>query len=164
VHVFDEGYRERYMDAASDSPSCLYDTLPVMDGLLWSTDKEKAGVYLCDEAGNLLTIAGAPNVQPVDETTLRVSALLAGGGSIVTTFHESAVECSVVGRSNWRLAFRWPVPPEKIRIGGNAIHYVHEQRTYSVQFDDAELHSRDAGVIAIPTGDQTIQMCFERNE
>lgn len=164
IHVFDEGYRERYMDAASPSPSCLYETLPVMDGLLWSAGREKAGVYLGDKAGNLLPLAGAPNARQIDDDTLRISADLAGGGSIVTTFYESAVECSVVGRANWRLAFRWPDAPTGLRIEEHVVQYVHERRAYSVRFEGAELYACDAGVVVVPTGDEPIRMKFGREE
>ncbi|MBN1554141.1 MAG: hypothetical protein JXA11_05315 [Phycisphaerae bacterium] len=162
VHLFDEGYSERYLDAASPSPSCLYDTLPVMDGFLWSAGRERAGIYPGDKAGALLPMTGKPTVAQIDENTLRVSALLADGGSLVTTFHETEIEFSVVGRANWRLAFRRPDAPTNLRIEEHAIHYVHENRAYSARFDGAELYSCESGVVVVPAGAVAVRLGFQR--
>jgi hypothetical protein len=48
IHLFDENYRERYLESTCTTPGCTYDTLPVMEGFLWSNDRYDAGIRLVE--------------------------------------------------------------------------------------------------------------------
>lgn len=45
LHLFNEGYKERYLNVKCEEVSCVYDNLPVMDGNRWSGGKVRAGIY-----------------------------------------------------------------------------------------------------------------------
>lgn len=162
IHVFDERYAERYLDTKTDDAKCMYDTLPVMDGLLWSRGDDKAGLFLQDQAGKTLILTGKPNVEPLDETTLRVSAPLESGLEFVTTFKEDTIEFFVSGGVNWRLRFHWPKPPSDVRVGKDFLEYRHEGWPYSVRFSNAVVHPCNGEVVLVPTGHTAVCMNFHK--
>ncbi len=45
IHVFDEKLRSPYLDAPETTPVFHYETLPFVDGCLWSTAERMAGLY-----------------------------------------------------------------------------------------------------------------------
>lgn len=48
MRLFDEEYAERYLDQVCRTDSCIYDTLPVIDGLLWGDGESCAGIHLIE--------------------------------------------------------------------------------------------------------------------
>lgn len=50
-HIFDENVKEAYLTGRVTSNNCGYYTLPVMDGLNFSSRDERAGIYFCGENG-----------------------------------------------------------------------------------------------------------------
>jgi hypothetical protein len=160
IRVFDERYAERYLDTKTDDAKCMYDTPPVMDGLLWSRGEDRAGIFLQDQAGGTLALAGKPKVEQLDDTTLRVSATLENGVELVTTFYEKKIEFSVSRGADWRLRFRWPKPPPDVRVGKDFLDYLHEGRPYSARFSNAALHPCDGGAVLVPTGNNAVFMSF----
>ena len=54
-HIYDECYRERYMDAICEAPVLAYDNLPVIDGNRWSGSGIRAGIYPIGQDGDAIT-------------------------------------------------------------------------------------------------------------
>lgn len=46
LHLFDETLESDYLRHAGTSTKCVYTTLPIVDGYLWSTPRERAGLRL----------------------------------------------------------------------------------------------------------------------
>lgn len=46
IHLFNEEYQSDYLDKAGISDQCIYTTLPFVDGCMWSTTKDLAGLRL----------------------------------------------------------------------------------------------------------------------
>ena len=46
LHVFDERLRSEYLDRPDTLPAFRYETLPLVDGCLWSTAEKMAGLHL----------------------------------------------------------------------------------------------------------------------
>jgi len=45
IYIFNENYKERYLEEVCDRPHLIYDNLPVMDGNRWSGNGVLAGIY-----------------------------------------------------------------------------------------------------------------------
>ena len=46
IHLFDQQYKERYLETPCTEQKCIYDNLPFVDGYLWSGNGVRAGLYL----------------------------------------------------------------------------------------------------------------------
>ena len=72
IHLFDENRRSDYIDRAGTSTRCVYTTMPVVDGFLWSTAEQLAGLRLVSEGRTVG--AGSPSVEKVGNRTLKVTS------------------------------------------------------------------------------------------
>jgi len=52
IHLFDERLASDYVDKAGTSNQCIYTTLPVVDGFLWSSRRERAGLRFMTQNAN----------------------------------------------------------------------------------------------------------------
>lgn len=55
-HIFDENYPERYLHAVCDTPACMFDTLPLWDGLRQSKGGASALLRFADNSGAPLAV------------------------------------------------------------------------------------------------------------
>ena len=156
IHLFDENYVERYIEDTTDCNTGTYDTLPVMDGFRWTADeKNRAGIYLVDIAGNNIGIVGIPEVMELDEKTLQAVATLQNGGNFVTRFSEDAIMFKMDNSQvKWHLMFNWPVMKARFFISDNRINYVHEDFEYSVTFIDGVIEQNENSLIVRPINNQ----------
>lgn len=96
IHVFNEDLESEYLKNAGTSTKCVYMTLPIVDGFLWSTKDKLAGLrIMCkDNNGEIYEIRGnEPKVKETDERTLRVEWLLENNlGTFIITFYEDRIE------------------------------------------------------------------------
>jgi hypothetical protein len=69
IHIFNENMKSDYYDRAGTSTECLYTTLPLVDGFLWSTPDQLAGLRLMakNPDGSMEEIkGGVPVVKEMD--------------------------------------------------------------------------------------------------
>jgi hypothetical protein len=77
-HLFDERMESDYLTKAGTSTQCIYTTLPVVDGFLWSTPDQLAGLRLMrgTTRGNWEEVQlGAPIVTEVAANELQVDCI-----------------------------------------------------------------------------------------
>lgn len=75
IHLFDENMESRYLRQAGTSSQFVYTTLPIVDGFLWSTADNRAGLRLVEIGpdGNATEIpCGAPSLTSLPDSGLRV--------------------------------------------------------------------------------------------
>lgn len=89
IHLFDERMESDYLTKAGTSTQCIYTTLPVLDGFLWSTRDTLAGLRLMRETSRGLW----------EEITL--------GEPVVTELpaNELQVECTGYSAEKYKLIF-----------------------------------------------------------
>lgn len=101
IHLFDENKKSDYVDKAGTSTKCVYTTLPVVDGFLWSTQTCLAGLRICSE-GEAVTV-GAPTVKRKSRNVLVVSAP-SRIGKLKVTLREDRMEVRVLkAGASWSL-------------------------------------------------------------
>ncbi len=101
IHLFDEGLRSAYLDQPDTLPVFHYETLPLVDGCLWSAAGRMAGLYL--EAPGFE--GGEPAFLAQDGVQVVRWSSADGKGGFVFTFTEDAVTVDADGLAdNWCLA------------------------------------------------------------
>lgn len=106
IHLFDERMESDYYRKAGTTNQCVYTTLPVVDGCMWSTQDDLAGLRVMQRtAGGEWTEArgGAPAVTEEGGDRLRVEWPLAEGGTLVVRFSESRMEIEGPRDEEWML-------------------------------------------------------------
>ncbi len=97
LHRFNENIASVTHDRALTTTFLAYETLPVMDGALWS-GKEKAGirpVLLAPDGGTSpMSLEGVPVVEQLTPTELSITQPLRGGGSFSLVCGETNVICT----------------------------------------------------------------------
>jgi hypothetical protein len=91
IHLFDERMESDYLSKAGESTQCIYTTLPVVDGFMWSTNTEIAGLRIVDKDGNPLT-TGAPEVSELPDKVLKITFTETLGRKFNVVFYEDRFE------------------------------------------------------------------------
>ena len=93
--LFDENYKERYLDKICETEGYVFDNLPIIDGNRWSGNGIRAGIYPVDlKSGGPVLASGAP-VWTESGGTAVVIIPTARFGSITITFSEDGITVSV---------------------------------------------------------------------
>jgi len=110
LHRFDENVVSVTHDRALATRSLAYETLPVMDGALWS-GTERAGIWpvlvSADEKNSPMAPDGPPVVTELNRTDLRITQALRGGGTFSIVCHETGISCSGVDAQGKPLHWAW---------------------------------------------------------
>ena len=100
IHLFDERIESDYYAKPGTSTQCVYTTLPVVDGFLWSKPENLAGLRIvCD--GERVSIA-SPTVSRRGSSTLTVKGSTRIG-KIRITLKEDRIEVRLHSRKRWSL-------------------------------------------------------------
>ncbi|MBN1343108.1 MAG: hypothetical protein JXQ73_10535 [Phycisphaerae bacterium] len=161
VHLFDEDYAERYLTRPVTSANCTYDTLPVVDGYLWSTKDVLAGIRLVkmEPGGGFSEMTGGePVVEELNATDLQVTWPVKGGGRLVVGCESDAMSFSLAGggADGWAMALGWAAEKKStIRaVEDREIRFEREGFGYRLRCG-AGRFSREAGkpmVLILPEG------------
>jgi hypothetical protein len=136
LHLFDEAYAERYLREVCLTPNSTYDTLPVMDGNLWTAGPERAGLRFAGvgPSGEAVPLRGGdPVVTESDGSTLRVEWPLDGGGALVLDLHENGIRAEAAGKE-WGLHLRG-VKMERLTLAQadrTGMAFRHEGHRFSI--------------------------------
>lgn len=139
IHKFDERYAERYLKTVCPGTASLYDTLPVVEGFLWSDREVISGLVpvIADADGLVSAMRGGdPVVEEPGADRLRVRWPLNMGGDLSVECSEDRV--SWLCRSDaWRLELRWGAGSEAPfrAVGGSRIACQHNTHDYDVVCD-----------------------------
>ena len=109
IHLFDESIESDYLRQAGTSTQCVYTTLPIVDGYLWSTSDERAGLRLIALQGE----SGTEEI-PVFSHSFRQTAAdqlvvdqKTPYGTFTLTLNEDNITCSLRAKKkvNWAMEF-----------------------------------------------------------
>lgn len=90
LHIFNDGYRERYYDEVATNESLYFDNLPFIDCYRWSKDGNIGGGYFVKD-GKTVKLNGEFKTENIDENRLKV-IIPTDFGDITVTFLEDKVE------------------------------------------------------------------------
>jgi hypothetical protein len=105
IHLFDEGYLSDYLYRAGTSTQCVYTTLPFVDGCLWSSAKQLAGLRLKykDASGKMVEAKGGTPTVIEQGKNLLVRWPLTNKAKLSITFMEDRMLVACPGAANWQL-------------------------------------------------------------
>jgi len=112
LHLFDEKFESAYYKTAGEGNQFFYYTLPVVDGFMWSTSDDRAGLRIIktDEEGNKLEILFKdPVVKEIDKDILQVTCEDESQHTFYMTFYEDRFEVSCEPHAkelNWMLELK----------------------------------------------------------
>ena len=96
IHLFNEKLESDYLSEAGTTSECFYTTLPVVDGFLWSTTDQLAGLRIMSEnrKGEITEVKGGnPVVKEMDGGILKVEWPLEKSlGTLTLLFFEGRIE------------------------------------------------------------------------
>lgn len=112
LHRFDENVVSTTHAAALTTRALAYETLPVMDGALWSgSGTERAGIWpvllSADGQERPMTPAGEPAVKELNRTDLSITQPLDGGGTFTMVCREGSIVCTGVDAREQPLFWAW---------------------------------------------------------
>ena len=133
IHLFDERYAERYLTAVCPSAACTYDTLPLVEGFLWS-DGTRAGLF--PMRAERLLCGGRPAVDEIGSNGLRLRWPLTTTETFVLECGERQLTAMLPG-DDWELRVVWgelaTVP--FCGVDGNAVLCAHNGFDYRVTLE-----------------------------
>ncbi len=169
IHLFDENYAERYLRDTCPSAKCTYDTLPMVEGFLWSNPKVISALkpLIVNSDGTEIPMRGGEPVVAENGTTeLTVRWPLTAGGDLVTACTEEAITWTHKG-DNWLLELRWSSDAEVpfLRVEGQQIVCRHNGFDYAIvcQTGKVQLDIKGRTLRLIPVGGK-ISLAFDQKE
>lgn len=149
LHCFDERYAERYLTERCPSPRAVYDTLPVMEGFLWSGDGCKAGmvpVRMDKRNAPAPLLGGLPQIAAHGDDTLVVD-----WNMLHWTFTPSEIIVTGDRAAHWALQMSWDpgARPPIEEVAPRVIRYRHEGFTYIVACRQGTIRRRDASTLLL---------------
>ena len=135
IHLFDERFESAYFNTAGEGNQFFYFTLPVVDGFIWSTSDERAGLSIMkvDETGRRSEILFKdPVVKEISKDVLQVVCEDENENLFTIIFFEDRIEVSCdATKLSWVLELK--VPLEKT---GHLPFTSFEKSMIHAQFDD----------------------------
>jgi len=139
IHLFHEGYAERYLTATCATPTFLYDTLPVVDGFQWSTADALAGIRPVNvrrDGGHVVLRGGEPTVTEASEDELLIEWPLASGRSLSIRCEPDTLSFLIPGgepHAGLELAWSPEAAPPIARVEPRAIAFEHNGFAYQLR-------------------------------
>lgn len=133
IYLFDERYKERYLDSVLKSIDYVYDNLPLIDGYLYSGNKILAGLYLTKN-GKEIDITNLKYSEP-EKNTAAVTV-----ESRVGRFEFLNVENGITVRSDdeFYLELKAAVYPPLESVSGKTLKLKHNGYEYVVSAKSGE--------------------------
>jgi hypothetical protein len=143
IHLFDELYRERYLEDICTTEGCVYDNLPLMDGSRWSGNGERAGIYPVMKKGSeYIPIEGMnPVFCETGDEVLEITWPLKLAGVIKMRLSPQKIEICYEGvsdDSSWAMKFNSnnELTLREAVINKKFIQLRHNNHSYGVRMDD----------------------------
>lgn len=155
LHLFNENFPERYLEAAVTTPDCTYETLPVMDGYHWSSSEKLAGIRLVSASGEGTAPpleCGRPSVEE-RVASLVVTVPIKSGGALRLDCRPEGLRATVDGANvpkDWALEMTWDakIPAELKRITASDLCFERRNFSYSVRCAKGRI-TGDPGAAAV---------------
>lgn len=156
IQHFDERRAEPFLTITCPSTACKYDALPVMDGFLWSSAEQRAGLRIMTENGTPLQLADTPQCTEGDAQTLHVKLT----DDFAFTFHESDFVLEGPAQTNWHVEASWAhtAATALVRAEPDCLYYQHEGYAYTVPVLAGLAEARSAGFTLKPDQHSRIRL------
>jgi len=163
LHLFDETYPERYLTEVCTGRASTFDTLPVMDGYLWSTPDATAGIrpVQLDADGSRTPIVGSdPAVKEEGDEHLKITWPIEPSGKFEIDCRADSItfQCE---STPWALQVTWSSErkPPIVMVDDNAVHYEHNGHAYRLGLSGGSFQALDSrSAILVQPGGGTLTL------
>ena len=114
IHLFDERLQSNYLDRAGTSTQCIYTTLPFVDGFVWSTKNDIAGlrfIQLSEDGSKTEILLNSPVISQPKDNVLQIECDADNGAKITMVFYENKFE--IISDKFFEWALELTAAPEK---------------------------------------------------
>lgn len=140
IFYFNEKVRDKYLDTPETGNCAKYGNLPVIDGYRWGGNGTRAGIWVSDENGNILS-GEIQKVEPLSEDALCVYTKVEN--DIIKFICCSEYISVEFNNSNYCLKFQYTDSLEtNISFDENNIKYNHNGTDYIIS-TDSNIVSKD---------------------
>ena len=161
IHLFCEDVAERYLHATESSSRAIYDTLPVVDGFLWSGDGIRA-TWNLTQPGAVNPAKGLiRDSQNEGSGTLRLT-LEADGSEVICRCCEEYMELRFPEKK-FDLLLSWHTMQETRCVGveENRVRFEHNGAVYSMTVTGGHFVAGEK-TLRLAAVDDTMMICFDR--
>lgn len=139
IHLFDEQYTERYLEAVCTTHDAAYDTLPICDGFVWSGRDKEAGIrlWMLRPDGSRYQLGSTEPVVEEKRENLQIHWQEADGTAVQILCSPDALEFCVkpgIANSSWYAEMSWaenaPVP--LVQITSGELQYRYNDHDYKL--------------------------------
>jgi hypothetical protein len=165
IHLFDERMESDYLTKAGESTQCIYTTLPVVDGFMWSSKDKMAGLRLTDKDGNRPAV-NAPIVSELPDNVLQIEFSTASKQMFRIVFYEDRFEMVCTkGSADWSLELE-TAPDVDLpfrSVESNQIKASWNGFDYSVIFEKGAVEKTDNSALRIKPEEGKIIVNCDQN-
>ena len=137
IYLFDENYEERYYEKPCTEWNAIYDNLPVVDGVQWSNQEIRCGLYLEGKVTEM-------TVEKSGESQIVNVRLEHGQETVICS--EDGIKIEGTGR--WVFQ-RKPDVKTLMNIGSDKIAFEHRGFSYAVEVE-GKIEGTEHGYILTP--------------
>lgn len=161
IHLFNESYQERYWDATESSSRAVYDTLPVVDGFLWSGKGIRA-TWNLTEPGTETPAKGLIRDSQDEENGTLCLTLEADGSKVNCCCHEEYMELGFPEKK-FDLLLSWHTMQETrlIQVEENRVQFDHNGAAYIMTVTGGRFVAGEK-TLRLATAGDTVCIRFER--
>lgn len=160
IHMFDEKYPQRYINDTCTSHLAVYDTLPVMEGFLWSEKDFQSGIFIA------IPDTADCKEQEVDVTEERDSLRIHwmySGQPITILCEPNRITVTVKTEKKWALdlVMNSEGAEHIVAVDTNSIRMCHEGFNYSAGFTCSSITRESETLIRVRPDNHDVAIIFE---
>lgn len=165
VRLFDESYAERYLTEVCPKPPSIYDTLPVLDGILWSDDDTAAGLRLVEilpDGSAQELMGGTPSANESGESLVAEWECCQDARATATCGPDTFA-LTLSGCKSWALDMRWAESKEipLKEVSRNTLTFEYEGFPYQICLSSGQFERIDTNAIRLcPDADGNLVISF----
>ncbi len=171
IHMFDENMESEYETRPVNSNECIFMTLPVVDGYLWSSRDFLAGLRLMAVSkGQTIELKGGdPVISDKVKGKLTVTWPLTNvKGAVRIEFLENKMAISVTGNSSLKWFWELKAAPDKklpfTAVQQQSVNATFDQMPYKFVAAVGEFKKSGDNVFSIHPRGQKMNLTFERHK
>lgn len=172
IHLFNENLPSKYLNERVYSNECFFNTLPLVDGHVWSSPDEIAGLRLKANVNGeeLLLKGGIPEITNPQSGVLHVSwPLESVEGSFITELDERQLRMKIEGNDSadwfWELTTKTDADLPFKTISSSQLECEFEGMSYSVKAEKGSFLNPSADIVfRIQPEDNTIILNLDNHQ
>ncbi|WP_167613799.1 hypothetical protein [Maribellus sediminis] len=172
IHLFNENLPSKYLNERVYSNECFFNTLPLVDGHVWSSPDERAGLSLkaTIDGKEIAIKGGIPEITNPQPGVLHVSwPLETMKGTLIAELDERQIKLKIEGSDSvdwyWELTAKSDVELPFLSISSSRLECEFEGMNYSVKAEQGSfLKPSDQVVFRIQPEDNTIILNLDNQQ